>query len=262
MGTNGTIPWGSQSADWFTRVSQGDFPGYSSVHKFGRNDAVPSASWEMVDIRSSSSAFIDSASVVRIAAGGNVNDTAAGTNAREVTVQGLDAEGNSIEEAIATNGSSVSSDTSASFFRVHRAWVSSCGAYSATNAGSITVETSQPSPDTLIVIDADYGQSEHAIYTVPTGKKALVHSVFVTIDSGKSASVRMRYRKNSLDTTAPVNAVRTFASWTGLDVPVPNVPQSPWGPFDELTDIWAEAQGTGGAGAAVTVDFEMILYDA
>lgn len=92
---------------------------------------------------------------MRIKAGGNAADTAAGAGAREVTLIGLDASGNVVTEAIATNGISASSATTNSFIRLYRAYVSASGTYATAAAGShtaaIVIENSAGGTDWLTI---------------------------------------------------------------------------------------------------------------
>ena len=67
---------------------------------------------------SASFAWLTAADEVRIKAGGDANDTAAGSGAQEVTVWGLLADLTFAKEAIATNGATVSTKTTQKFFRV------------------------------------------------------------------------------------------------------------------------------------------------
>jgi len=93
------------------------------------------------------------ATTLRIKAGGDALDTAAGAGAREVTLQGIDELGNEVTESLATAGASASAVTTNKFIRLYRAWVSSVGRYGTMAAGGheddIVIEKGTGSQDWL-----------------------------------------------------------------------------------------------------------------
>ena len=223
------------------------------VHKFGYNDAV-GTSYEAVD-PSGDFNWLTSAETVRIAAGGNAADTAAGVGAREVTVYGLDEDFNEVDEAIATAGASASSSTTQTFIRVFRVKVTASGAYGAANTGDIAIETTGGTGLTTLL--ADEGQSQYAAYTVPAGKTAHVHSISVFVDSGKNTTVRMFARSNADTTEAPFTAPQVKLLMPGLQAGGELLPKTPL-VFHEKTDIYFEAK-VDSTTAGVAVDFEIEL---
>lgn len=247
------------SKDFYTEVAKGNVAGHSLVHKFGRNDAVPNGSWERVALLSVASFHLTAATTVRIKAGGDVTDTAAGTGAREITVQGIAADGTEQTETIATAGVNASGSTTFTFWRVHRAWVSSIGTYSAANTAAITIENTAGTQD-LVLVAAGEGQTQYAGYTIPLKKTGYLLSVLATVDSNKVADMKLMTRKNITDTSAPVSSIRLKNYWDGLAGVFTFHPRSPSLVLPALTDIWIEAQGSG-AVAEVSADFEILLVD-
>lgn len=244
--------------DFLIEVAKGKVPGHSLVHKFGRNQASASASWEQISLLSRATVFRSSASTVRIKSGGNAADDAAGNGAQEITIVGIDSNLAEVSETIATAGTSASSATSASFWRVYRAYVSAVGTYGVGNTGVLTVEDSGGSSD-LITILAGEGQSQTGAYTVATGKTAYLISIHVMVDANKAADVRMFQRKNFNDTSSPMSAMRIVLYFDGVEGHMNFMPYSPIS-FPALTDIWFEANGSGAA-TEVSVDFELLLVD-
>lgn len=245
--------------DWLVEVAQGNVPGASLVHKFGRNDAVPNASFELVSMLSAATTFLSAATKVRIKAGGNINDTVLGTGAREVTVQGIASDLTETSEAIATAGASASTATTASFWRVYRAWVSSAGAYGGSNTGDVTIEDSGGSAD-INIIKAGEGQTQFASYSIPTAKTGYLLSVHVTVDTTQEADIRVFTRESLNDAAVPMPAKRLKLYWDGIKEAFTYTPRSPELVLPALTDIWVEAQGAGGA-TQISVDFEILLID-
>ena len=246
------------TTDFLIEVQKGNIPGHSIIHKFGRNDAVANGVWELVSELSGVVAFLAADTTVRVKAG-DAADTAAGAGAREVRVQGIDDNLAEVSEAIATAGASASSATTASFWRVHRAWVSVAGAYATPyNTAAVIIENSAGGTD-LIQIGAEEGQSEAAVYTIPTGKTGYLLSTHIQVDSGKAADLRMFQRQTFNDVTAPVTSRRLVTHFDGVLGVEDFNPRSPI-VFPALTDLWWEAEGSG-AQTEVSVDFELLLVD-
>lgn len=249
----------SMSQDFYAEVAKGNVAGHSLVHKFGRNSAIPNGGWERVALLSVAAFHLSAATTVRIKAGGNAADTAAGAGAREVTVQGIDSNNVELSETIATAGASASASTTASFWRIHRAWVSDCGTYSGSNTGAVDIENTAGTQD-LIQIAAGEGQTQYAGFTTSENFEAYLLSVNLTVDTGKTANFKLMTRESITDTTAGVPAVRIKKEWNGLGVPFEYKPRSPEKIGTSLTDIWIEAYGNGGV-ADVTADYELLLVD-
>jgi hypothetical protein len=245
--------------NFYLEVAKGNVKGHSLVHKFGRNDSVPNGSWAFITLLGQTAWPLSAATTVRIKAGGNAADTAAGAGAREVTVQGIVASTFLEEtEAIATAGASASSATSKSFWRVHRKWVSSAGTYGAANTGDIILENGAGGTD-IITLAAEEGQTQDALFTIPAGKTGYLASVHVTVDSNKPTDLRCFVRDNLDVTSAPVDSKRLKLYWDGIANSLDYRPYSPELSISEKSDIWFE--GKGAAVSEVSVDFELLLVD-
>lgn len=245
--------------DFLIEVRKGNIPGHSLVHKFGRNDSVPNGSWEFINLLGFTSWPLSAATTVRVKAGGNAADDTAGNGAREITIQGIDSNLVEISEAVATAGAAASSATAASFWRVHKAWVSSSGTYGASNTAAVTIENSGGGTD-LIQINTEEGQTQFGGWSVPTGKTAFLLTAFMSTDSSKAADFRMFIRESFNDTTAPMKAKRVQLYFDGVISQHEFNPNSPGASIPALTDIWWEAEG-GGAITEVSIDFELLVVD-
>ena len=250
----------NRTTNFYLEVSKGNIPGHSLVHKFGRSN-IPNGSWQFVTLLGQTAWPLSAATTVIIKAGGNAADDTSGAGAREVTVQGIDSAFAETTEAITTAGASASSATTASFWRVHRAYVSSAGTYGAANTADIVIENSATGTD-IITIGAGEGQSQDALYSIPAGKTGYLTSVHVTVSAGlnKTVNIRCFVRENLDDTSAPMSASRVKLFWDGLDAPFYYRPYSPELSLSEKTDIWFEAYGDGGT-SEVSIDFELLLVD-
>lgn len=251
--------------DFLIETQKGAIPKHSIVHKFGRNAAVGTSFVPITLGGVYRTKQVAGAVALRVKAGGDANDTAAGTGAREVTFQGLDETGALVEEAVATAGASASVATTTTFIRLFRAWVSSSGTYATTAAGShaadIVIEDSGGAED-WATIDATAwprGQTEIAVYSVPLTYTAFVLGITMFSDSSKTSNAVLFQRQNILETAAPYTAMREVVTLfsTGNDETLLK-PRSPWGPFPALTDIGFMGKVNTGT-SELDVDFEILL---
>lgn len=262
MGTGTSpLPFYSIPADFYTEVQKGNVAGHSIVHKFGRNGAVPNGSFEGVLQASAQFNFVTAAATVRIKAGGNAADTAAGAGAQAITVEGLDDTGAFASESIELAGASASAVTTTLFWRVYRAYITPlrAGAYGGTNTGAIMIENGTGGTD-LITIAAAEGQTQYGAYAVPLATTAYVLSVLFTADSTKASDFKMFTRASLTDFTTPFAPKLLKNYWDGVTGGLLVKPSSPIIVLPALTDIWFEAQGSG-AGTEVAIDFEILLVD-
>lgn len=247
------------AASYYLEVIAGNIAGRSIIHKFGRNSAVPNGSWEGILETTAQFNWLTAATTVRIKAGGNAADTAAGAGAREITVEGIDNSGALASEAIVTAGALASSATTTSFWRVFRAHVSAVGTYGVANTGAIVIENSAGGTDLLGIL-AGQGQSEYGAYSIPAGKTGYLLSVSLSVDAGKAADVRLFTRENFNDVAAPMSPKRLRMYWDAVLGQEEIKPKSPILSLPAYTDIWFEGDG-GGAQTEVEVDFEILLVD-
>lgn len=107
--------------DHLADVCRGLVPGEYVVNKFGRNPSVDTAAFEDVWYGGGEYlGFFTVASRVRIASGGNSQDSPGGTGCHTVKVFGLDENFLMINEVITINGTSASDYTQQSFMRVRK----------------------------------------------------------------------------------------------------------------------------------------------
>ena len=149
-------------------MSEGRVLNTDFIHKFGRNPNVGGAP-ETIWMQGGVYSYLTSASTVYVSSD-NANDAAAGTGARTVTVLGLDANYNNVQETL-TVGGSVST---VEFLRVFRAFVVEAGSVG-TNIGDVLVSTGASGTGTVLAdigvigIGTTFGlgQTQLALYTIP-----------------------------------------------------------------------------------------------
>ena len=245
--------------DFLIEMQKGSVAGHTVVHKFGRNMGVPSGSFEFVNLLGFTAWPLSAATTVRVKAGGNAADTAAGAGAREITVQGIDDSFAEVTATIATAGTGAGSATTTSFWRIHRAWVSAVGTYGAANTAAVTIENSGGGTD-LIQIAVEEGQTQFGGWTVPLGKTAYLLSAHLHADANKTTDFAMYTRADIDDTSAPMSARRLKIYIDGVLGSYRHHPRSPGPAIAAKSDVWWEAQGSG-ATTEASVDFELLIVD-
>lgn len=242
--------------DFYLEVSLGNIPGHSITHKFGRNDSILNNIWDLVSPTGLSGAFPASGCLVRIKAGGNGADTIDGAGAREVTIIGIDTNLNEISETIVTAGVIASAYTTASFWRVYRAYVSSVGTYTGNNIADITLENGND----IAIILAGEGQTQHAGFSIPSSKTGYLLNLMITADAAKAADFRLFTRENFTNTTVPMSPKRIRLYFDGILGHMGIYPHSPMLTLPALSDIWFEAKGAGRI-SEVSVDFDVLIVE-
>ena len=252
--------------DFLIEVNKGNVAGHSIIHKFGRNTAIPTAFTPVCLGGVYQTPQPASATTLRIKAGGNAADTAAGAGAREITLVGLDETGAEVTEAVATAGASASAVTTATFMRLFRAFVSASGTYttllvaSPSHVGDIVIENGAGGTDwaTIDSTTLPNAQSEIGIYSLATGFTAQIMSVAVFSDSSKVTVARLFRRESILDAAAPFQAMRTLANLRIESGAGGLKPMSPINMIIGPADIGVVAK-VDAATAEVDVDFEILV---
>lgn len=258
------MPSAVELSDSPLRIARGLLTNALVVHKFGRADVATS----YIPIAIGGvyrTPQVSGATALRVKAG-NVNDTAAGSGAQEITLEGLDETGTTITVKVATNGISAGAATAETFIRLYRAFVSKSGTYASQSSGShsadIVIENAAGTEDWLTINSTGFpaAQSEVAVFSIPAGQEAYVSNVSINVDSNKSASILFFTRSGILQTAAPYEAMRVNINFEGisggsfLDFNVP------YGPYPELTDIGFMGKVASGTGL-VSIDYEIVCFD-
>lgn len=251
--------------NWLISVAKGDVAGHSLVHKFGRNPSVAAGVEEgILQIAGGQFIFRTTPSTMRIAAGGNAADTAAGAGARKVKIQGIDSTLSEVTEEITTAGASASSATTKSFWRVHRAWVSDIGTYGGNNTGDIIIEDSG-GVASHIMIAAGEGQTQYAGFTIPTGYTGYLLSYWGSVGANKDDAELKVWTRNNFNVITPgdtgISAKRLKLNFDGATGFIPYTPVSPELALPALTDIWVTAVGASAGTSTISIDFEILLVE-
>ena len=187
------------------------------------------------------------------------NDTALGTGAREVTVQGLDENFALQITTVAMNGTAPVT-TGLLWTRVWRAFVSKVGTYRGSNAGTIDISDTESTPNQILDIPADHGQTLTTHYTVPAGKTFLIYDYIIAPEATKSVHFEFLFAPGASDVTAPYpGAQRTLFNYDGVSSII-------HGHFDfpfiipEFSDVWSTASIAQG-NATIFFEYSGLLID-
>jgi len=155
------------------------------LNKFGSNPDVDAAAPE--DVWDGGGLYVfPTATRIHDLVSSDAADAAAGTGARTVLVQGLDANYLEIEETITLNGIT-NVPTTKSYLRINRMIVKSAGS-GGVNAGTITA-TAQVDSTVSSQITIGKNQTLQAIYTIPADADLSLNNYFVAIGKTTATSL-------------------------------------------------------------------------
>ena len=162
---------------WELNVSRGKVRGAFHIIKFGENldvDGQMETVWDGGGLYT----YLTSAGVLTVTSNDG-DDSASGTGARTVTVEGLDADYNQVSETLTVGGGAGSVE----FYRVFRAFVASSGS-TGTNEGTITIAQGAKTLAQIRTVgtptSTGLGQTFMSIYTVPAGYTGFIYQFGVS----------------------------------------------------------------------------------
>lgn len=210
------MPLTEHTSNFNLEVSRGQVRGKRQLHKFGSNDAVGTTAEAVWSAGGAYTGFLTGADNIRIRAGGNANDTAAGSGAREVTVSILDENFEEQTVVLATAGASASASSALTAIRSTRAFVSATGTYGGANEGDIIIETDAGTE--LCRISAGEGQTQMAIYTVPADHKLYVSRLRAQVGGNNNEAFFDFCKREQADvTSAPFASLRLLERIEAVD---------------------------------------------
>jgi hypothetical protein len=248
--------------DWGVQVSRGNILNAEVVHIFGIANVGTTFS-PIADGLAYRTPQIGSATALRIKAGGNAADTAAGAGARSVRLTGLNATGDVVSEVIATAGASASAATSAEFIRLFEAEVVDSGTYGTQSAGShvgdIVIENATGGTDwaTIPVNGFPTANTSIGSYTIPRNHTGFIEGMSIAVEGAKLVDVLMLQRNGVLDTTAPYSPIKRVQEWIGVDTNLVDEFKMPL-IFEELTDIGMLGKVSNGTGN-ISIQMDILL---
>jgi hypothetical protein len=162
-----------QNKDFNLEVSKGNVPKHSRINKSGYNididtGTLPEDLWEGGGLW-----VAPTTSRIHNITSSSANDTSAGTGARTIVVQGLNATYDQVSETIIMNGSS-NVATVNSYTIIFYMYVVTAG--SLNTAAGIISATAQTDATITAYIGTGDNQTNMAIYQIPNGYKGYLHN--------------------------------------------------------------------------------------
>ena len=171
------------------QVSRNQISWHKTRFQFGVNTAV-GTTFETLWTASSVYSYLAAATVIKISSG-SASDASAGTGARTVLIEGLDADYNEVSETVSLNGQTAV-NTVNSYLRIFDILVLTAGSGGAA-AGVIYAGTGAVTTGVPAVVYAEipvgYGKSQMAIWTVPAGYTAYITSYAFTTASATANNI-------------------------------------------------------------------------
>ena len=240
----------------------GKYLGWNAIEKFGFNASVTTS---LTDIWSVGGVlpYPTSAESVEILSSSSA-DTSGGLGAQTVEIQGLDANWDLQSETLTMNGTTAVASTK-TWIRIFRLRSKSRGTYDANNLGTITCRVSGGGATRAeIPYDSTFGgigSSEMTHYTVPNGKKALITSLFYSVEASKPINLYAIFKQNADDVTTPFTGERyppiSFRNLSGRDkieFPYPYL-------ISGKSDLKIQAYASGATTGFVSCRYHMIIID-
>jgi uncharacterized Zn-binding protein involved in type VI secretion len=238
------------------QVARGQITWHRPVFKFGINGSVPSTAGTIWNV-ATTYAFPAAATVMKVSSS-SASDAAAGTGARTVIIEGLDANYAEISETVTLNGQTAV-NTVNSYLRINDFRVASVGS-GATAAGTLYVGTGTVTTGVPATIYAQivigYNQSTQAVYTVPAGYTAYVTSYTFTSAYANATPVICSgfFFKSNTGGWFDIEASARMNSGNAFDRHF-DVPQI----YAEKTDLEMKCSASTGSVATMTGEMHILL---
>lgn len=202
---------GSTAPDEFkVAVSLGHVPGWRALRVFGHNndsgigleELWPIGTIKQLPLAASPASIVSTSAL----------DSVAGTGARRVVVEGLDANYREVSETVTLNGTATVL-TAQTFLRVNKLVCTLCGG--STNIGDITATVGGA---VQAIVEAGGGESAQLAYTVPGGHLLVIDRYIVTAHPATpNADLEVRGQLR-LYNAGSANAYESWRTISTLDV--------------------------------------------
>jgi len=180
-----------EAKDYALEASMGNLDGITSVNKFGRAPSgiqtTATDVWDRADATPTQSVWVAPlAARTHIIHSTSILDDAASTGAKTVQVYGLKAwDSNEVNEVVSMAGNASTAVTKNSYVIIHRMKVLTKGA-TAVNNGVITATATTDNSVTAQINEGE-GQTQMAIYGVPSSQTAYMTSYYGTLNKSGGA---------------------------------------------------------------------------
>lgn len=199
------------SDEYLAEVARGNVDGAYIVDKFGSNDNV-GTTFEPV---ASSGLYQMTTTLTSLEVlSNNANDTALGTGAREVTIEGIGTDWQVVREVVTLNGTTPVATVN-QYYRVYKCYVCASGSYASvaapsSHAGTIDVRTVGAGAvwgEINVFNSFSLSSSEIGMFTVPKGHTGYILDEHIHIESGKKCHTVLFKREGADIVVAPFSAM-------------------------------------------------------
>lgn len=220
-------------------ISAGELAGYAGISKFGLVEGTASSGFSTVWTAADTAA---TAAVDWTAYPGTVVVTSNAADAGQLTIEGLDTDYNFVSETLTLTGTSTAG--AQTFQRISRAYYTD----SAVNAHNITITIG----GTVVTrIDAEYGQTLQAFYTIPAGKTGYLLQLSASASKNQETLVAM-FQKPFGEQFRVAQTIALYQNNQTLDFGIPIK-------LTEKTDLDVRCKGA--SNAVISVEFTLVLVD-
>ena len=226
------------------------------LNLYSRNSNVAAGDTELIAPGGMSGDLTDAGGTLRIKAGGNAGDTAAGAGCREITIVGLDATGAEVTETLATAGALASDSTTTEFYRINEIKITGMGTALSTQLADMVIELSAGG-DVATMSRGEWG-GHH--FTVPLGYKAIINKIKMTSDRAVIDMIVTTYKNSVAGGTAPFSSSEIARTYYSTGDTVEWIGELT---LDPLELMWIKARNGNNGNAAIaiiTVEITGTLY--
>jgi len=230
---------------------------------FGRNETVGTSS-EDIWIVGGDYNFLTGATTFEIVSN-SAEDDATGLGARSVLINGLDSNLNELSEVVAITGSGTVTTVN-SYWRLHSAYVATCGTNRGSNYNNIDIQSTGGNLligriaggyGTINTANYGIGRTQLGIVTVPAAHTLYITSMYVNVDNSKTANVSL-YCISNIDNVTPPVAPRVLLAQIDGMTDFREKRLMSYFAIPEKSDIWFRASLNSGA-AGIDIQFEYFL---
>lgn len=194
----------------------------------------------------------------------DANDTLLGDGARRIRIEGLDNNLKECCEDINMNGTTATTQSTNTYYRVFRAYVLETGIYTGSNFGDITIRGSGGGDNYLIITGngtkntSNYGsaQTQTTLFSVALGTYGILKTFSINVSNGKTADIIM-YKRCELHNSSNPTPRRVLYKLSGIS----GVYTQEFKSETEIEggcDIWVEAKVNSGT-AIIDVNYDLDL---
>lgn len=246
-----------------TNISSGTITGAKDIHKFG--SSLVGTTIQPITLSGNYETPMAAVSLEFVS--DDINDTAAGSGARSITIQGLGADWLDLEQVIATNGTTPVTIPIA-MTRLHRWFVSpeGSGTYATqlngSHVGNLTIQASGAGATWSTIPNSPFpfSQSQIGVYSIPLGRTGFILSKRIGVDATKVADIYLFQRPKIDVVVAPFEPMKVIERDINITSPSSILYETPLGPFVGPCDIGFMGRVNLATGT-VSSEFELLLLD-